>query len=413
MGIPGTNYLVKLKGRSGFYFQRKVPKELQEQLGKTHWRWKAGNTLQEARRGALEALDFTDGIIHQNARKVTPELLDWVDRRPAAATSVTEEGLREADVGPMELFPRLPDEDAYAVTDRLIRAEKGEGVKTADQLIARAVELKPKTRVSTQQNYRAHLGEFMQVVGKADITQVTEEDALSYFDHQRAQGLAGSTIETRLKTVRGLFNVAKYSRWIKASPIDAIQLKYLQLDKATKKKKPSLLFDVDEKVLGGALPEEMEFLYWICRYTGCHISEAAGLRYEDIDLGDEIVYFRANQFRQLKTGYRDREVPMIPQLFRILSELKTKEEGFIWLHLYDKDRDRWADGMSTKWSRRIGISPKATRDAFGTLFRDSNTNRDVLKAIYGHSAGDITDVYGSVTNEAKLKAMLKMFPQDD
>jgi len=48
-------YLVKLPGRTGWYFQRKVPADLVTSIGKRLWRWKAVNTPQEARKAVVEA----------------------------------------------------------------------------------------------------------------------------------------------------------------------------------------------------------------------------------------------------------------------------------------------------------------------------------------------------------------------
>ena len=52
-------YLVTLKGRSGFYAQRAVPKDLQARFGKL-WRKKAGNTVSEARRFLPGFLAWTE-----------------------------------------------------------------------------------------------------------------------------------------------------------------------------------------------------------------------------------------------------------------------------------------------------------------------------------------------------------------
>ena len=70
-----TPYLTKLPGRSGYYFQRKVPSDLVKSIGKRLWRWKAGNTLHEARKAAVEGLHLTDVLIAEHRGEVTPALL--------------------------------------------------------------------------------------------------------------------------------------------------------------------------------------------------------------------------------------------------------------------------------------------------------------------------------------------------
>ena len=71
--------------------------------------------------------------------------------------------------------------------------------------------------------------------------------------------------------------------------------------------------------------------------------------------------------------------------------------------LYDEKYQRWGNGMS--WHRRIGISPKACRDAVATTLRDAEVNERVLGSILGHTPKNSTELYGSVSMEAKKKAL--------
>ena len=93
-----TPYLVKLPGRSDFDFQRKVPSGLIQSMGQRLWRWKAGNTLTEARKAVVESLHKTVVLIAQHRGEVTPALLEHVDENltPDPLT-VTSRDFREVD----------------------------------------------------------------------------------------------------------------------------------------------------------------------------------------------------------------------------------------------------------------------------------------------------------------------------
>ena len=45
--------------------------------------------------------------------------------------------------------------------------------------------------------------------------------------------------------------------------------------------------------------------------TGCRLSEIVGLRVEDIDMENELIYIRANAARRLKTRGSERTLPLI------------------------------------------------------------------------------------------------------
>jgi hypothetical protein len=94
-------YLVRLPGRTGWYFQRKVPADLVSQVGTKLWRWKAGNTPQEARKAVVEGLTKTDEIIGQLRGEITPEPIKAIEQRPIRGLlkDLQEQGITPQDYG--------------------------------------------------------------------------------------------------------------------------------------------------------------------------------------------------------------------------------------------------------------------------------------------------------------------------
>ena len=401
MAIPNTNYLVQIKARSGFYFQRKVPADLQKQLGKKHWRMKAGNTVQEARRFVVQALLDTDAEIAQARGTITPELKQWIDNKPTVSTDQLSQALQQQGLTPEEIYPRFSEEDAH----KLVRSELGEGAREISDLLELAKRLKDPAP-STYSEWVRHATKFMEVARKEEINELTDDDARKYRDHL-LDSVSGSTAKTRLRYLKSLFDVAVDEAWMSSNPFNVINMRYIK--SKPKVKEARLLDDIDKKVREGSIPDYQAHLYWIMRFTGTHVSEAAGLRHEDIDLEKGVIHIRPNELRQVKNAYRERVLPILDELKEVLVNVKNKEKGYIFPGLYDERCQRWGNGMS--WHRRLGVSPKACRDAVATQLRDANINERVLGSVLGHTPKTSTGLYGSVSLEAKREALMNLIHQ--
>ena len=67
-------YLTRRTGRDGWYFIRSVPPKLRGSIGCATWRRKAGKTLNEAEKNAVEFLKETDQLIREaRGQQVMPE----------------------------------------------------------------------------------------------------------------------------------------------------------------------------------------------------------------------------------------------------------------------------------------------------------------------------------------------------
>ena len=140
------------------------------------------------------------------------------------------------------------------------------------------------------------------------------------------------------------------------------------------------------------------------RYTGCHVSEAAGIQHKDIDLKNGVLHIVPNELRQLKNQFRERQIPMIDELKTVLSKLpKGLADAHVFPGLYNEKESR--RGHSLGWTRKIGLSPKECRDCVATTLRDADANERVIGALFGHTPVNSTVVYGAVSMEAKKKAL--------
>ena len=147
---------------------------------------------------------------------------------------------------------------------------------------------------STLKEWERHLLSFHALVKENDPTRITKADAQKYRDYL-LDSVAASTAKTRLHFACGLFALASQEGWISENPFAGITKR---IKVKTKAKEVVDLGPVDRQI--DKLPQHERWVYMIMRFTGTHISEAGGIR--------------ANDLRPLKTGFRSREIPIVEKL---------------------------------------------------------------------------------------------------
>ena len=375
------------------------------------WRRKAGNTLTEAKRNALVFLEETDQLIRQaRGEPLTPEqqILSLLPSRDQFTEDIdahelvsmtTREPMYLDDIGTTNPRYEQLHDLATGVLDGTAKAPK-----TPDDLITLATLLKSPA-ASTRKEWEIHMGKLMEHSQQQHITSLTRDHALAYRQHL-LQTTAASTTKTRLRYLSGLFNVAVDEGWIDSNPIEGLTKRVRS--KATVKE----VVRLDEADKNWSrLPKHHQLLWHLLRWTGSHASEAAGLRWEDIDLEQGTISFRGHETRPLKNAYRERVIPIHPRLMGILRSkavANVDNSGLMFPWAYNPNRARWAEGMH--WNDILGVSPKATRDWAASCLRIKDVNERTIGRLFGHSPSktSITGVYGSVDIETMRKALSKL-----
>ena len=206
-------------------------------MGKRLWRWKAGDILTEARKAAVEGLHKTDVLIAEHRGEVTPTMLEHIDKNTTHnPLTITTRDFKEVDgrevevtveeeLTPQDLYPRHSAEAAQ----RLVDGSLGKG-QTTEDLVNLAVRLK-QPAPSTKRTWMAYISKAMSIANRQCIDEFTEDDARKY-RNQLIDTCGGTTTKSRIRSVKGLFNVAKDEGWIQTNPIDCISLRYIK-SKAT------------------------------------------------------------------------------------------------------------------------------------------------------------------------------------
>ena len=148
---------------------------------------------------------------------------------------------------------------------------------------------------------------------------------------------------------------------------------------------------------------EMEAFSLFLYYTGCRISEALALRFDDIQLEEGIVAIRTLKRRRKKVV---RRIP-IPAL--LLEKLKV----------VDASEDRiWTCSRTTawRWIRRVmalanvagaQASPKGLRHGFGVRAVLNDVPLNKIKTWMGHAKLSNTEIYLDVQDEEERTLMTR------
>ena len=369
------------------------------------WRRKAGATLTEAKRNAAIFITETDQLI-QAARgeQQTPEqkLLSLLPRREEISDEFDAHDLvQDVSREPMYLDSKGTVNAEYERLHQIARGVldgSARPVHSVDDLLKRAALLKDPAP-GTVFEWTRYLTKLMEHTSREHIEQVTREDALAW----RAEELSrcqASTVKNRLRLLNGLFNVAEEEGWVQSNPFKDLTKRV----KAKTKVKEVVLLDHADQTWQ-KLPRYHHLLWHILRWSGAHASEVGGLRWEDIDLQEEVIHFRSHETRPLKNAFRRRTVPIHSRLLPVLRQehLDEKCEGLMFPWAYNEERGRWCEGLH--WQRYFGISPKATRDWAATCLRSKDINEMVIAKLFGHSPKTVTGRYGSVDLSTMRKAL--------
>ena len=136
-------------------------------------------------------------------------------------------------------------------------------------------------------------------------------------------------------------------------------------------------------------------------YTGCRIGEAAGLRWQDVDLDRGVVLVRRSWDNDTTKGGEPRQVPVANRLAALLAAWRSECPS---AELVCPDPVnggmRYAGSGTTRWFRRLckaaGVAvlyPHALRHSFASEYLRNGGDLFRLQRILGHSSSSLTERY--------------------
>jgi integrase len=306
----------------------------------------------------------------------------------------------------------LTEARARELISEIVENTLGEPLKfyTAEEWLHDWLEGKKTAKSNaTYVKYRHTIDSFIASLGpkaKRNLNQVTPRDVQRFRDAELAAGKHSTTCNYAVKHLRIPFNVARRQGLITHSPADAVEMidnKDEQASKGT--------FDIEQlrALLNAAPSQDWRGAILLAFYTGARLQDVANMRWNSVDLQEQLISFRAGKTRENVT------IPMHPHLHAYLLELPAPDSGkaFLFSSLAGK-RTSGKSGLSMAFSRimqkakikgevireRTGkgrtinaLSFHSLRHSFNSIMANAGVSQEVRQKLTGHSSADMNKRY--------------------
>lgn len=266
--------------------------------------------------------------------------------------------------------------------------------------------------------YRIALQQFSEIIqselgNEIEISSITQEHIRRFISYLYYKKYSRKSIHLKISAIRSFFKYLFKQRIIENNPANAV------LSPKIPKSIPSFLTDKEiEAILNNLQPKDfrssrnlalLDLLY----STGLRISEALGIKLQDIDFSKSFV-------KVLGKGNKERIVPIGRKAITSLqtyfdfvrgSNFELGRSSKIFLSTRGKplssvDAYRIVNATLKKWSQAPKKSPHTLRHTFATHLLNNGADIRSVGEMLGHSSLSSTQVYTHISIE-KLKEEYK------
>lgn len=421
------------------YYQRAVPKALQERLQKRTLKIKLdpmrGSLRLQAERLATEHDALFKAMIGNKELTISEQKLAAIATLASHALKPND-GNKFSDVDNPKFDGLQPHLDSFI--DEYIEKHR-DGVTSKEEDLAYKMLYKPLPMVLSEalevyyeehqrgnedefrKNTKHYWDLFIDHIGDVAVLSVERETVKDYIRKRLALGKKTGTVEKELSIIGAVFNKARIAKSINCiNPFERLTVPNAGKDA---KKKIVLSKEQLSAVIKAAeaLNDDIRRIILLQAATGARISEIAGLRVEDVAKLNQTTYLKLQTHddehgtRSLKTTSSTREVPLV-NFSAIAAEAQIKEATGVWLFqryvsAEGKVNADSASGAVNKWLKMqiTGLTSHSFRHTIKTYLREV-TSKAISDEITGHGSKDISDQYGlGVSLQTKLDALKKAF----
>ena len=226
------------------------------------------------------------------------------------------------------------------------------------------------------------------VFGKRRIQEVRPEHIGEVFARQRKKGLSAWTMHGTKTVISAILSFALSRSYITTNPLD--RLSKLEKPKQVTKRKPRRLSDDETRRLCAAATPLYKPILITLAWTGMRVSEALGLRWEDIDFDQREIHVRhqlddEGGTKRPKTAAGSRTVPLLPIVDETLREHRRSQftlgfagtDRFVFTTATGKPLDRHN-------VRNRGTVPAAKKAGLHGEGRQHITTHDLRRTFISH-----------------------------
>ena len=165
------------------------------------------------------------------------------------------------------------------------------------------------------------------------LVEIESSDVRELFGAMRREGKSTSAIKKLRAALSALFSTAIEDGLIATNPVRGVRIPSAPSDDESVEEQAKALTRAELKLLLAAIPPRWRLFFEFLTHTGLRISEAIGLTWENVDLGEKPHIKVREQFyrgkrRKLKSGAGRREIPLSPGMAaRLLAHRRDTYRG--------------------------------------------------------------------------------------
>ena len=252
------------------------------------------------------------------------------------------------------------------------------------------------------------LNDFMSIIGKKHIPDLSRQDARAYLEHLEEKGYKSASVTKQLAFMRSLISFGIEEMSISASnPFNG-----LAAAKSAKSGSGRISFTYPDIGLllekRGHLSDDLRDILTLVVFTGARLGEITGLEKQDLSFNGSMpsIHIRYNSTRRIKNDSSIRILPLIHEALTALQKRWARLDNAsatspVFARYGIPDGSSNASAALGKWLReRVGISDRlktihSIRHTMKDALRDAGISRDIADMIQGHTAGDASSRYGT------------------
>lgn len=421
------------------YYQRGIPKPLQERLQRRNFKIKLdpmlGNVSLQAQKLAREHDALFKAMLGDKELTVSEQKLVAINTLATFGLR-PDDGNKEADDYDLRFGDKFPHLDPF-LDDLAEKMRDGSSTKIDDLAFKMLYKPLPLTlsealdvyfsehergsEAEWRRNIEFYWGLFVEHCGDIALKAVERDHVKSYILKRLAAGKKTGTVDKELNICAAVFNTARTEKSINTiNPFERQKIPGKGLDA---KEKLVLKEDQLGQVIRAAIAknDDIRAIVVLQAVTGARISEVVGLRVADVCKLDGISYLNIREYtngeayRRLKTKNSVREAPLLPFAAKVAEKLAKEATGEFLFPRYIKEdgtvNNDAADAAVNKWLKlQVGdLTSHCFRHTIKTLLRQV-TSKSINDEITGHKGQDTADTYGlGVALKLKLKELKKAF----
>lgn len=255
-----------------------------------------------------------------------------------------------------------------------------------------------KLEPSTVAGYRGNTDRLLSEWGKILISEITSTDINRFLISLAKKGYAKKTVKNHKIIINRVFHFAIVCGYVN---VNAAASAELPRNLPETKRKPATV--QEEGIIRKS--SDVWLLPIVALATGMRKGELLGLRWEDVDLDNNLIYVRRSiwyrggaNIKAPKTEAGIRRIPIIPPLKNELIKHVSDPSHYVFGNEKPLSEKAYRYRYD-KFKKETGINATAQqlRKSFATLAVDANVPPDVLKVIFGHKDISTTlNIYAEV-----------------